>query len=76
MIRTIAVKVRRHFRDYQIAARRAPIEITRHGRSELVLMSADHYDWLVAAVRRTHITSDAAVVIVDAVERATVRRLR
>ena len=24
-------------------------EITRHGRCELVLMSADHYDWLVAA---------------------------
>ena len=24
-----------------------PVEITRHGRRELVLMSADHYDWLM-----------------------------
>jgi hypothetical protein len=28
-------------------------EITRHGRRELVLMSADYYDYLLAAARRT-----------------------
>lgn len=26
--------------------------VTRHGRREQVLMSADHYDWLVAAAKR------------------------
>ncbi|HXQ65093.1 MAG TPA: type II toxin-antitoxin system prevent-host-death family antitoxin, partial [Alphaproteobacteria bacterium] len=42
----------------------------RHGRRELVLMSADHYDWLMAAARRTFRTADAAPVVVDAVRRA------
>ena len=46
------------------------MEITRHGRRELVLMSADHYDWLVAAARRTHRTTAAASAVADAVRRA------
>jgi hypothetical protein len=46
------------------------VEITRHGRRELVLMSADHYDWLIAAARRTHFTTDAADVVGDVVRRA------
>ena len=33
-------------------------------------MSADHYDWLVAAARRAHRTADAAAVVIEAVERA------
>jgi hypothetical protein len=33
-------------------------------------MSADHYDWLLAAAKRTHRTADAATVVVDAVRRA------
>src|SRR5205823_4693931 len=48
-------------------ARREPVEITRNGRRELVLMSADHYDWLIAAARRTHQTTNAVQVVVDAV---------
>jgi hypothetical protein len=33
-------------------------------------MSADHYDWLISAARRTHRTADASSVVVDAVRRA------
>jgi hypothetical protein len=33
-------------------------------------MSADHYDWLVAAARRSHRTEDAPDVVVDALRRA------
>jgi len=44
-------------------------EVTRHGRRELVLMSADHYDWLVAAARRAHLTAEAVSVVADAVRR-------
>jgi hypothetical protein len=33
-------------------------------------MSADHYDWLAAAARRTHRTNEAVPVVVDAVRRA------
>jgi prevent-host-death family protein len=67
---TSAVEFQRNFGEYQHAARREPVEITRHGRRELVLMSADHYDWLVAAARRSHRTAEAADVVMDAVRRA------
>ena len=33
-------------------------------------MSAEQYDWLMAAAKRTHRTADAASVVIDAVERA------
>lgn len=46
------------------------MQITRHGRRELVLMSADQYDWLVSAARRSHRTAQAADVVADAVRRA------
>ena len=60
--------------DFQHQAQREPVEITRHGRRELVLMSADHYDWLVAAARRTFRTAEAAPVVIDAVRRAAMDR--
>jgi hypothetical protein len=33
-------------------------------------MSAEHYDWLTAAARRSTRTADASQVVIDAVERA------
>ena len=70
MVQTTAVEFQRKFGEFQNQARREPLEITRHGRRELVLMSADQYDWLMAAARRTHRTVDAASVVADAVRRA------
>jgi len=70
MAQTTALEFQRKFGEFQHKAQREPVEITRHGRRELVLISADHYDWLVAAARRTHRTKDAAPVVVDAVRRA------
>jgi prevent-host-death family protein len=70
MTLTTAVEFQRNFGEFQHQARREPIEITRHGRRELVLMSAEHYDWLIAAARRTFQTADAAPVTIDAVRRA------
>jgi prevent-host-death family protein len=70
MTRTTAVEFQRKFGEFQHKAQREPVEITRHGRRELVLMSAEHFDWLVAAARRSHRTEDAAAVVIDAVERA------
>lgn len=70
MTRTTVPAFQRKFDEFQRLAQHEPVEITRHGRRELVLMSADHYDWLVAAARRTHLTPDAADVVVDAVRRA------
>jgi prevent-host-death family protein len=70
MTRTTALEFQRKFGEFQHQARREPVEITRHGRRELVLMSADHYDWLLASARRTFRTDEAAPVVIDAVRRA------
>jgi prevent-host-death family protein len=70
MAQTTALEFQRKFGHFQHQAQREPLEITRHGRRELVLMSAEHYDWLKAAAQRAHRTADAADVIVDAVERS------
>lgn len=35
-----------------------------------LLMSAEHYDWLVAAARRTHFTAAAVPAVAEAVRRA------
>lgn len=65
-----ALEFQRKFGEFQHQARREPVEITRHGRREFVLMSAEHYDWLKAAAQRTHRTADAAAIVIDAVERS------
>ncbi|MEP6966719.1 MAG: type II toxin-antitoxin system prevent-host-death family antitoxin [Pseudomonadota bacterium] len=70
MAQTTALEFQRKFGAFQHQAQREPVEITRHGRRELVLMSAEHYDWLAAAAKRSHRTSAAAPVVIDAVERA------
>jgi prevent-host-death family protein len=70
MTRTTALEFQRRFGEFQHQARRGPVEITRHGRRELVLMSADHYDWLTAAAKRSHRTADATSVVVEAVSQA------
>ena len=72
MARATALEFQRRFGEFQHQARREPVDITRHGRRELVLMSADHYDWLVAAAQRLHRTSNTSPVVLEAVRRAEV----
>ena len=74
MSRATAMEFQRKFGEFQHQAQREPVEITRHGRRELVLMSAEHYDWLVAAARRTGRTADAPAMVADAVRRAEMDR--
>jgi prevent-host-death family protein len=70
MTKITTVEFRRKLGAFLHQARRETIEITRHGRRELVLMSADHYDWLTAAARRISRTADASSVVIKAVCRA------
>jgi prevent-host-death family protein len=70
MAQASALEFQRRFGEFQHQAQREPVEITRHGRREFVLMSADHYDWLVAAAKRTHLTSESPNVVLKAIERA------
>jgi prevent-host-death family protein len=70
MAQTTAMEFQRKFGEFQHRAQQEPVEITRHGRRELVLMSATHYDWLVAASKRVSRTADAPPTVIDAVRRA------
>lgn len=70
MAKATALEFQRKFGEYQHRAQKEPVEITRHGRREFVLMSSDHYDWLVAAAKRSHRTVDAPRIVADAVRDA------
>jgi len=70
MAQATALEFQRRFGDFQHQAQREPVEITRHGRREFVLMSADHYDWLIAAAKRTHRISETPDVVLEAIARA------
>jgi prevent-host-death family protein len=70
MVRTSIFEFQRRFGEFQHQAQREPVAITRHGRREFVLMSAEHYDWLTAAAKRSHRTVDATEVVINAVQRA------
>ena len=69
MVQTTALEFQRKFGEFQHQAQREPVEITRHGRREFVLMSAEQYDWLTAAAKRTHRTVEATSAVIEAVER-------
>ena len=70
MAQVTSLEFQRKFGEVQHRALKEPVEITRHGRREFVLLSADQYDWLRAAAQRSHRTEDAPDFIVEAVERA------
>ena len=70
MAQVTSLEFQRKFGEVQHRALREPVENTKHGRREFVLMSADQYDWLRAAAQRSHRTEDAPDFVVEAVERA------
>ena len=68
MTTVTALEFQRKFGRFRHEAQREPVEITRHGHRECVLMSAEQYDWLRASAKRSHRTDDAADVVTKAVE--------
>ena len=54
MLRATAQQFQRHIGRYQDIALREPVEITRHGRSHLVLLSADEFQRLKRGKRRAY----------------------
>jgi prevent-host-death family protein len=69
-VTTTILKFRREFDAFQQCARYEPVEVTCHGRRAFVLMSAEHYDWIKAAGRRTHRNFKTTAVFVDTVVQA------
>jgi prevent-host-death family protein len=70
MLRVAIEEFQRNFEKFARCARREPVEIARSGQRELVLVSADHYDWLVASSKRASRTADAPATIIGAVARS------
>jgi prevent-host-death family protein len=70
MTRITAGEFQRKFGEFQQRAQREPVEITRHGRRDLILMSAEHYDWLVAATGRAAPTTNTSETVLEAVRQA------
>lgn len=59
---TTSLEFQRKFGQYLNECHREPVEITRHGRREFVLMSAAQYDELLSAAQRSGETVEAASV--------------
>lgn len=70
MVRATSLEYQRNFGEYQHKAMHEPVEITRHGRREFVLMSAEHYDWLQAAIKRSFRAEETPDFILNAIKRA------
>jgi len=69
MIQVSALEFQRNFGKYQDEAQKEPVEITRHGRPAFVLLTAEHYQWLQAAMDRRVPTIETPDAIFEAVER-------
>lgn len=67
-----AREAQRNFGDVEQRARSEPLEITRHGRRHLVVMTAEQYDWMRAVMKRSFRTEDAPEFVIEAVRRAKV----
>lgn len=57
---TTSLEFQRKFGQYLNESHREPVEITRHGRREFVLMSAAQYDELLAAAKHSGKPVEAA----------------
>ncbi len=57
---TTSLEFQRKFGHYLNEAHREPVEITRHGRREFVVMSAAQYDALRAAAEDRHHDAEIA----------------
>lgn len=70
MRQIIISHLQRTFGEVKSRIHREPLEITRNGHRELVLLTGDDYDWLVAAAKRTNDTQNAPDFIKKSVRQA------
>ena len=64
-----AAEIQNHFGRYSDAAKRAPIFVTRYGRDELVVLSAEEY-------ARLHSNERTIIVLSEASERQSTHLLQ
>lgn len=74
MPKTTAQQFQRHIGRFQDLAVREPVEITRHGRRHLVLLSADEYERLKRRDRRAYAAHELPADLVRAVAKSRMAR--
>ena len=74
MARTTAMEFQRQIGRYQDLALQEPVEITKHGRSRLVLLSIEEYKRLKLRDRRVYRAGDLPDEWLAAVAKASVSR--
>jgi prevent-host-death family protein len=70
MIKVAISEFRRNIGKYKRLARKEPVEITRRGKRESILMSTEQYDWMWAKSKRSLRTEETPPTIIEAVRRA------
>lgn len=71
MNQVTAAEFQHNLAKYQREAQLEPVEITNHGQRDLVLVSAEYFDWLNAAAKRAHRTEDGgSAFMLEAVKTA------
>lgn len=65
-----AREAQRNFGEVADRASKEPVEITRHGRRYLVVMTAEEYDWMQAVKKRSFRTEDSPEFVIEAVRKA------
>ena len=65
-----AREAQRKFGEIEQYARKGPVEITRHGRRHLVVLTAEQYDWMRAVEQRSFRTKDSPEFVIEAVRKA------
>jgi len=65
-----SISFQRSHEEFLHQAPHKPVEITRRGRREFVLMNIEHHDWFRTTSLRRHRTAEAADIVIDTVERA------
>jgi prevent-host-death family protein len=70
MPKITAQDFRRHFGRYQDAALRGPVEITRRGRGNVILVSADEYHRLKSRDRRAYRAEELPDALLEAIAKS------
>lgn len=74
MAQTTAQEFHRHIGRYQDLALREPVEISRHGRSHLVLLSAEEYRRLKRRDRRAYAAHEVSDHLLAAISKTEMAR--
>lgn len=76
MVRTTSARFQRKLEEFQDIALREPVEITRRGRGQLVLLAAGAYRRLLKRTRQVYAAGELPADLLGAVVKARMSKKR